>query len=149
MNATHPMHIRCGRHGFTLPELLIVITIIVILAALIFAGSRSLVARAHQVTCTSNLRQLGTASIAYAGDHGGSTGPVVIQDGTGINGAVDWTTILVSQGYIGDSSSSSPDRAAPARPQQLCRLHQGGSRGTRQCTVSPTVSNKFFARTIS
>lgn len=101
---------RCVRHGFTLPELLIVITIIVVLVALTFTGSRSLVARAHQVTCMSNLRQLGSASIAYAGDHGGSTVPAVIQNGTGINGAVDWTTILVSQGYIGDCSSSSPEQ---------------------------------------
>lgn len=110
MKASHPTHNRRGRHGFTLPELLIVIAIIVVLAALLFLGSRSLIARAHQVTCMSNLRQLGSASLAYAGDHGGSTVPAVIQNGTGINGAVDWATILVSEGYVGDSSSSSPEQ---------------------------------------
>jgi prepilin-type N-terminal cleavage/methylation domain-containing protein/prepilin-type processing-associated H-X9-DG protein len=110
MKSSHPTHIRYSRHGFTLPELLIVITIIVVLAALSFFGSRSFIARAHQVTCMSNLRQLGAASLAYAGDHAGSTVPAVIQNGTGINGAVDWTTILVSQGYVGDASTSTSEQ---------------------------------------
>ncbi|HEX4083934.1 MAG TPA: prepilin-type N-terminal cleavage/methylation domain-containing protein [Chthoniobacteraceae bacterium] len=57
--------------GFTLLELLIVIAIIAILAALLFAGVRSATAAGYRTKCLSNLRQLTIGSIAYANDNDG------------------------------------------------------------------------------
>jgi len=58
--------------GFTLVELLAVIAVLLLLAALLFpalAGARE---RARRTACLSNLRQLAAADFMYAGDHGGN-----------------------------------------------------------------------------
>ena len=55
--------------GFTLIELLVVIAIIAILAAILFPVFQSVRENARRATCQSNLKQLGTAVIMYAGDY--------------------------------------------------------------------------------
>lgn len=57
------------RKGFTLIELLVVIAIIAILAAILFPVFAQAREKARQTTCTSNLKQLGTAIIMYYGDY--------------------------------------------------------------------------------
>lgn len=86
--------------AFTLIELLVVIAIIAILAALIFPALQGVQDRGKTVTCTGNLRQIGAAVYAFAGDHDGTLPPGIIQDGSGVNGANDFETILVSRKYI-------------------------------------------------
>jgi len=57
--------------GFTLVELLVVIAVIAILAAIlfpVFAGARE---KARAATCLSNMRQLGQAIDLYRGDYDG------------------------------------------------------------------------------
>ena len=56
---------------FTLIELLIVITIILILAALLLPVLGRVKEKARRVLCLSNLRQWGTASILFASDNNG------------------------------------------------------------------------------
>ena len=57
------------RKGFTLIELLVVIAIIAILAAILFPVFARARAKARQVACLSNERQIALAVAAYCSDY--------------------------------------------------------------------------------
>lgn len=83
LQAKHQMkHFENGRAtenklGLTLVEMLMVIGIIGILAAIIFVSVPSMINRASSATSASNLRQIHSAIMLYTTDHGGHyPGPV-------------------------------------------------------------------------
>jgi len=57
------------RQGFTLIELLVVIAIIAILAAILFPVFAQAREKARAISCLSNLKQIGTASMMYVQDY--------------------------------------------------------------------------------
>src|SRR5262249_42915679 len=57
------------KNGFTLVELLVVIVVICILAALLLPVLSAAKERAIRVKCLSNVKQITTASLSYAGDN--------------------------------------------------------------------------------
>jgi prepilin-type N-terminal cleavage/methylation domain-containing protein len=62
--------------GFTLIELLVVIAVIAILAAILFPVFAQARARARQIACASNTRQLALGILMYAQDHDDTLPPV-------------------------------------------------------------------------
>lgn len=63
--------------GFTLIELLVSITIMLILVAIVFQGSRSLIDRGRSAVCVGNLKGLGVALQLYLGEHQQQMPPIV------------------------------------------------------------------------
>jgi len=63
------MRILTKKQGFTLIELLVVIAIIAILAAILFPVFAQAREKARQITCLSNLKQIGLATLMYCQDN--------------------------------------------------------------------------------
>ena len=59
------------RNSFTLVELLVVVAIIAVLAAMLLPALSSAREKARRASCTTNLRQVGTALEGYLGDYSG------------------------------------------------------------------------------
>jgi prepilin-type N-terminal cleavage/methylation domain-containing protein/prepilin-type processing-associated H-X9-DG protein len=77
------MPIPTAIQGFTLVEVLVVISIIVVLAALSFMGVSRMRNSADRVIATRNLSQLQIANASYAADHNGCFVDPIAFDGEG------------------------------------------------------------------
>jgi len=85
-----PANIRHFRAGFTLVELLVVIAVIAILAALLLPVLSKGKAAAKSAACKSNLRQLGIALNMYVGDYDKYPGNAALYSGGEFQGI--WAT---------------------------------------------------------
>jgi prepilin-type N-terminal cleavage/methylation domain-containing protein len=102
--------------GFTLVELLVVILIIAVVAALSLSGLSRMRTAADKVTSARNLSQLQIANAGYAGDHNGKYVPVYTFDGDSV-ATSSWfnnpTYLSHLKGELPKKSNGDPDTSVP------------------------------------
>ena len=80
------------RCGFSLIELLVVISIIAVLAGMLLPATGLVRSQAQSMVCSSCLRQVGMATMAYAEDNGGLLADIVVIPASG--GSVRWADLI-------------------------------------------------------
>lgn len=88
------------KRGFTLVELLVVLAIVGVLAALLFPAIRGMTGRADAVRCLANLKALGTALQLYLGENQ-QTMPTLVTARTNRSDPVPAIDTVLAQ-YVGD-----------------------------------------------
>ncbi len=106
--------------GFTLVEVIVVVAIVTILAALSLPMVQRSLVGAKRAECSSNLRQIGTAIHLYANDHDGRLPGTTHELGTDIEAA--W--IFALKPYVGGVDEI---RICPADPKGPDRLRADGT----------------------
>lgn len=109
---------RVHARGFTLVELLVVVTIVAVLAGLAAVASQSVMVRAKEAKCASNLRNIGAALYLYAGDHHG------FFPETSHTTSLDQAWIASLEDYLGDYDET---RVCPGDPRAKERQKAGGT----------------------
>jgi prepilin-type N-terminal cleavage/methylation domain-containing protein len=91
---------RVPPRGFTLVELLVVMAVIAILAAMLLPALASAKGKARAISCLGNLRQIGAAIHIYAGDFQDYLLPAEYNVRNGAKFEEGWVTLLVNGNYL-------------------------------------------------
>lgn len=116
------MQVICKKlQGFSLVELLVALAVVVVLAALALAVSRTAITSAQRAQCASQLRQIGVALLDYGNDHGGEF-PLTSHSLSPDQQEGTWLHTL--EPYLNDLDEV---RICPADPRGKERLAEGGT----------------------
>lgn len=121
--------------GFTLIELLVVIAIIGLLASMLFPALGKASAKAKQVRCASNMRQIGLGISMYADDFDGKL-PQTSHETLSTNKI--WIRRI--HAYVGNSDDI---RLCPADPDRMDRRESGGTSYILNEFVSVPIVDSF------
>src|SRR5881409_2195500 len=86
--------------AFTLVELLVVLAIISILAAMLFPALAMAKEKARSIFCFNNLKQIGIAMTIYADDHSDFLVPAEYNVSNGAKYQEGWPSILYNHQYL-------------------------------------------------
>lgn len=125
---------RTRRHSaFTLVELLVVIAVVGILAALMFPALNAAKSAANNVKCVSNLKQIGVGLFSYAADHDGALIPgaqVPPPDAT-YSSSYQWFQAL--EDYMGGDSQKGRSKNHPSWQECPAKVFPS--------TTAPSINN--------
>jgi len=108
------------RQGFTLVELLIVITLIGLLAGLLFPVLTAAFDAGNNITCQNNLKEIASAVLAHASQHHGRIPPAVVLEPGDDTVGVWWCNLLVQRGYISAENTVGLDGRTEEPTVLLC-----------------------------
>jgi len=119
------------RAGFTLPELLVVLAILLFLAGPLAAAVAKAQSSARRITCTSNLRQWGYATHIHAADHDGFLPPDGAPNGISTDAAwyIDLPVALGIPHYSKAASWRTNPAAALPHALWICPSNRRRSNG--------------------
>ncbi|MEK9949922.1 MAG: type II secretion system protein, partial [Verrucomicrobiales bacterium] len=110
---------RSKQSGFTLIELLVVIAIIAILAGMLLPALSMAKEKAKAIKCTSNMRQIGVATMMYADDN---EGHMPLSNMFHADPKLLWINLVLP--YVGNSDEV---RACPSDKKSMERIQKGGT----------------------
>lgn len=105
-----------SRLAFTLVELMVVITIIAVLAAILLPAIGSVLKSADNLQCRNNLRQIAMSVLSYTTDYQGAIPPTKVKRG---NTIYYWCNLLAMRDLAGENTARKTDAGGtPARTSQ-------------------------------
>src|SRR6059058_1791066 len=109
--------------AFTLVELLVVLAIISILAAMLLPGLAMAKEKARSIFCLNNIKQIGIAMNLYADDHDDFLVPAEYSARRGSSAQEGWPTILYNRKYL--PAERSPDHYTVPSGKSVFRCPSG------------------------
>ncbi len=104
-----------SRPAFTLVELMVVITIIAVLAAILLPAIGGVMRHAENLQCRNNLKQIAMSVLSYTTDYQGAIPPTMVKRG---NKIYYWCNLLAMRDLAGENTAQKTVGGQPVRTSQ-------------------------------